>query len=173
MFTNFDCTAHFVRDPESLVKTLGIRPSYLETQGRDGIINYSEWSVPLGRRFRALKLWFVIRSYGVAQLQDKIRLHVALAEGLAERLRGEPDFEIVTDPVLSLFSFRYCPSAETDLDALNARLVNAINDDGRIYITQTQAEGKYVIRFQVGQTGTVADDVDLAFDVITELARSL
>lgn len=173
MFTNFDCTAHFVRDPESLVKTLGIRPSYLETQGRDGIINYSEWSVPLGRRFRALKLWFVIRSYGVAELQQKIRRHVSMAEDLAERLRAEPDFEIVTDPILSLFSFRYHPEGETDLNALNARLVNAINDDGRIYITQTQAEGKYVIRFQVGQTYTEPEDVDLAFEVITELACRL
>ena len=173
MFTNFDCSAHFVRDPESLVKTLGIRPSFLETQGRDRIINFSEWSVPLGRRFRALKLWFVIRSYGVAELQNKIRAHVTLAVGLAERLRAEPDFEIVTDPVLSLFSFRFSPSGQHNLDALNARLVDAINDDGRIYITQTQAEGRYVIRFQVGQTDTSADDVDLAFNVITELARSL
>ncbi len=173
MFTNFDCTAHFVRDPESLVKTLGIRPSYLETQGRDGIINFSEWGVPLGRRFRALKLWFVIRSYGVEELRGKIRAHVSMAEGLAVRLGAEPDFEIVTEPVLSLFSFRYCPSGEEDLDALNARLVSAINDDGRIYITQTQAQGKYVIRFQVGQTYTTQDDVDLAFAAITELARSL
>ena len=173
MFTNFDCSAHFVRDPESLVKTLGIRPSFLETQGRDRIINFSEWSVPLGRRFRALKLWFVIRSYGVAELQNKIRAHVTLAVGLAERLRAEPDFEIVTDPILSLFSFRFSPSGQDNLDALNARLVDAINDDGRIYITQTQAEGRYVIRFQVGQTDTSADDVDMAFNVITELARSL
>ncbi|MEM7426059.1 MAG: pyridoxal-dependent decarboxylase [Pseudomonadota bacterium] len=173
MFTNFDCTAHFVRDPEPLVKTLGIRPSYLETQGRDGIINYSEWSVPLGRRFRALKLWFVIRSYGVSELQTKIRGHVEMAEGLARRLGAEPDFEIVTEPILSLFSFRYHPDAAGDLDGLNACLVDAINDDGRIYITQTQALGRYVIRFQVGQTYTSQEDVDLAFEVITELARRL
>ncbi len=173
LFTNFDCTAHFIRDPEAMVRTLGIRPSYLETQGRDGIINYSEWSVPLGRRFRALKLWFVIRSYGVAGMREMIRNHVRWAEEIAERLRGEADFEIVTEPMLSLFSFRYSPQGAGDLDALNARLVDAINDDGRIYVTQTQAEGKYVIRFQVGQTQTTREDVDLAFQVITELARRL
>ena len=173
LFTNFDCSAHFIRDPDSLVRTLGIRPSFLETQGRDGIINYSEWSVPLGRRFRALKLWFVIRSYGVEQMQEMIRNHVRWAEDIAARIDAEPDFEIITQPMLSLFSFRYCPEGVEDLDGLNARLLDAINDDGRIYVTQTQAEGHYVIRFQVGQTHTSEEDVALAFDVITELARGL
>lgn len=173
LFTNFDCTAHFIRNPEAMVRTLGIRPSFLETQGRDGIINYSEWSIPLGRRFRALKLWFVIRSYGVAQLQETIRNHVRWAQAMATRLGAEEDFEIVTAPMLSLFSFRYCPAGVEDLDRLNAKLLDAINDDGRIYVTQTQAEGHYVIRFQVGQTDTTEEDVALAFDVITELARGL
>ncbi len=173
LFTNFDCSAHFIRDPDSLVKTLGIRPSFLETQGRDGIINYSEWSVPLGRRFRALKLWFVIRSYGVERMQEMIRNHVRWAEDIAQRIGSEPDFEIVTQPMLSLFSFRYCPAGVEDLDGLNSRLLDAINDDGRIYVTQTQAEGLYVIRFQVGQTYTTEEDVALAFEVITELARGL
>ena len=173
LFTNFDCTAHFIRDPDSLVKTLGIRPSYLETQGRDGILNYSEWHVPLGRRFRALKLWFVIRSYGIKRMQEMIRNHVKLAHGLADRLREEPDFEIVTEPMLSLFSFRYRPESAGDLDGLNARLLNAINDDSRIYLTQTKAEGKYVIRFMVGQTYTNDDDIDTAFNAITKISRKL
>lgn len=173
LFTNFDCSAHFIRDPDALVKTLAIRPSFLETQGRDGIIDYSEWSVPLGRRFRALKLWFVIRSYGVEKMQQMIRNHVRWAEEIAARLEQEPDFEIITPPMLSLFSFRYAPEGTEDPDSLNARLLDAINDDGRIYVTQTQAEGHYVIRFQVGQTYTTEDDVAFAFDVITELARGL
>ncbi len=173
LFTNFDCSAHFVREPESLVRTLAIRPTYLETQGRDDIINYSEWSVPLGRRFRALKLWFVIRSYGVEGMRAIIRNHVAWSQALAERLKEEPDFEIVTEPVLSLFSFRYRPAGARDLDALNARLLDAVNDDGRIYLTQTTVEGRYAIRFQVGQTYTRAEDVDLAFEVILSLARGL
>ena len=173
LFTNFDCTAHFVRNPESLVKTLGIRPSYLETRGHDGILNYSEWSIPLGRRFRALKLWFVIRSYGVEQLQNMVRNHVLWTAVIAERLAAESDFEIITDPVLSLFTFRYAPHAFEDLDNLNARLVQAINDDGRIYLTQTTVDEKYVVRFAIGQTYTTENDVEMAFNVITEIARGL
>ena len=173
LLTNFDCTAYFVRDPEALVKTLGIRPEYLKTQGRDGIINYSEWSVQLGRRFRALKLWFVIRTYGVEQLRGFIRNHVRWAQGMAERVKAAPDFELVTAPILSLFSFRYRPAGAGDLDALNARLIQAINDDGRIYLTQTRFEDKFVIRLVVGQTYTTEADVAFAWDVIQEIARGL
>ena len=107
----FDCSIHFVRDPESLVKTLAIRPEFLKTHGRDGIVNYSEWTVPLGRRFRALKLWFLLRAHGLEGLRTMIRNHVAWSEKLAERLRARPDFEIVSEPMLSLFSFRHRPPA--------------------------------------------------------------
>jgi aromatic-L-amino-acid decarboxylase len=173
LLTNFDCTAYFVRDPEALVRTLGIRPEYLKTQGRDGIINYSEWSVQLGRRFRALKLWFVIRAYGVEQLRTIIRGHVRWAQSLARRVEAAPDFELATPPILSLFSFRYRPDGVADLDALNARLIQVINDDGRIYLTQTRFQDKFVIRFVVGQTYTTEPDVAFAWDVIQEIARGL
>ncbi|HEV8388635.1 MAG TPA: pyridoxal-dependent decarboxylase, partial [Dongiaceae bacterium] len=155
------------------VKTLGIRPEYLKTQGRDGIINYSEWSPQLGRRFRGLKLWFVIRAYGVERLRGFIRDHVRWAQGLAERIEAAPDFELATQPILSLFSFRYRPEGVADLDALNARLIQAINDDGRIYLTQTRFQDKFVIRFVVGQTYTTEADVAFAWDVIQEIARGL
>ena len=169
----FDCSAHFVRTPEDLVRTLAIKPEYLKTHGHDGIINYSEWSVPLGRRFRALKIWFVLRTYGLEGLQAMIRNHVAWAEELHARLAAEPDFEIVTAPVLSLFTFRYAPEGAGDLDALNQRLVDAINDDGRIYLTQTRVGGALVIRFQAGQVDATREDVEMAFDVIRELACEL
>ena len=173
LLTNFDCTAYFVRDPEALVKTLGIRPEYLKTQGRDGIINYSEWSVQLGRRFRALKLWFVIRAYGLERLRSFIRDHVRWAGSLAERIKATPDFELVTPPILSLLSFRYRPADVADLDALNARLIQAINDDGRIYLTQTRFRDQFVIRLVVGQTYTTEADIAFAWDVIQEIARGL
>ncbi len=182
LFTNFDCTAHFVRDPAALTETLGLRPAFLRTLGRGddavpGVTDYNEWSVPLGRRFRALKLWFVIRHYGVEALREKIRLHVALAEGLAARLSETPGFEIVTPPILSLFSFRLAPAAlagdDAALDALNQRFVEAINDDGRVYLTQTRHQGRFVVRFQVGQTDTTEADIDLAFAVLTEIAARL
>jgi len=171
--TQFDLSAHFIRSPSDLTRTLAIQPEYLKTHGADGIINYSEWSVPLGRRFRALKLWFLIRAYGLDGLRAMIRTHVTWSQALAERLRAHPDFEIITNPVLSLFTFRYAPSGRADLDALNLTLVNKINDDGRIYITQTRTADTFVIRFQVGQFDATADDVDAAYDVITEIAATL
>ena len=169
----FDCSVQFVRDPESLVRTLAIKPEYLKTHGRDGIINYSEWTVPLGRRFRALKLWFLLRAHGLEGLRTMIRNHVAWSEKLAERLRALPAFEIVSEPMLSLFSFRHRPAASRDSDEHNLRLVNAINDDGRIYLTQTRVDGHVAIRFQAGQFEAEQRDIDTAFDVITEIAARL
>ncbi|WP_108860584.1 pyridoxal-dependent decarboxylase [Ruegeria sp. Alg231-54] len=169
----FDCCAHFLKDPDDLVQTLAISPEFLKTHGKDGIINYSEWSVPLGRRFRALKLWFVIRAYGLEGLRARLRNHVNWSVALHDRLAAEADFQIVTQPMWSLWTFRYAPRGQTDLDDLNLRLVNAINDDGRIYLTQTRVDGDLVIRFQAGQFETTEDDVRIAYDVITEIARSL
>lgn len=169
----FDCCAHFLKNADELVQTLAISPEYLKTHGKDGIVNYSEWSVPLGRRFRALKLWFVIRAYGLEGLRARLRNHVNWSSDLHDRLSQEPDFRIVTPPMWSLWSFQYAPDGHGDLDDLNLRLVNAINDDGRIYLTQTRVDGDLAIRFQAGQFETTEEDVRLAFDVITEIARSL
>lgn len=171
--TQFDLSAHYVKSPEDLTRTLAIQPEYLKTHGADGIINYSEWSVPLGRRFRALKLWFLIRAYGLSGLRMRIRNHVAWSEALCERLRATPGFEIVTEPVLSLFTFRHAPEGTRDADAHNLALVNAINDDGRIYLTQTRTGGALVIRLQAGQFDATEDDIATAYDVITEIAATL
>lgn len=171
-----ECSAHFVRDPETLVRTLAIQPEYLKTHGRDGIVNFSEWSVQLGRRFRALKLWFLVRAYGLEGLRTRIRDHVAWAGELARRIAGEPDFELTSPPVLSLFSFRYTPAGESSpeaLDALNQRLLDAVNDDGTTYLTSTRLDGRLVIRFQVGPFDTTRDDVEQAWQAITRIARSL
>ena len=162
----FDCAAHFLRDPAPLVQTLAIRPEYLKTAGADGIINYSEWSIPLGRRFRALKLWFVLRTYGLAGLRDRLRNHVRWSQALAERLRADPRFQIVTEPVLSLFTFRLSGAN----DEAQQEFVNRINDDGRIYVTQTKVAGETVVRFQVGQFDVTEADIDLAFQVLCDLS---
>ncbi len=167
---NFDLSAHFVASPEDLVRTLGIQPEYLKTHGADGVINYSEWSIPLGRRFRALKLWFLIRAYGLKGLRTRMRNHVAWIQAVCERFRDQPDVEIVTEPVLALFTFRYLAE---DPDAFNQDLINAINDDGRIYLTQTRVDGKTVIRFTGCQFDATAADVQMAFDVITEIAARM
>lgn len=179
LFTHFDCTAHFVRDPEALRAAMGLKPAYLVTLGGaesvPGVVDFNEWSVPLGRRFRALKLWFVLRGYGVEALRGMIRNHVSWAQRLADDLAREPDFAVVTAPVLALFTFRYQPPGlgDAEVDALNGRLVQALNDDGRIYLTQTVHEGRLVVRFSVGQTDTTWDDVRMAGHVIREVARTL
>ncbi|MCF6232340.1 MAG: pyridoxal-dependent decarboxylase [Rhodobacteraceae bacterium] len=169
----FDGSVHFIRSPEDLTRTLAISPEYLKTHGRDGVINYSEWSISLGRRFRALKLWFLIRAYGLDALRTRIRNHVGWSVSLHDKISATPDFESVTPPFLSLFSFRYAPGGVDDLDALNQRLVDGINDDGRIYLTQTRVDGKFAIRFQVGQADTTEQDVMMAHDVITQIAKGL
>jgi aromatic-L-amino-acid decarboxylase len=169
----FDCSTYFVRAPEDLVRTLAIHPEYLKTYGRDGMVNYSEWSIQLGRRFRALKLWFLIRAHGLEGLRAMIRDHVAWSRDLAARLGAEPDFEIVTEPVLSLFTFRHLSAADGAADAHNLALVEAINDDGRTYLTQTRVDGRIAIRLQVGSFQTTAADLDIAFDAITQIARRL
>lgn len=169
----FDCSTHYVRDPDSLVRTLAIQPEFLRTHGREGVINYSEWSIPLGRRFRALKLWFLMRGHGLEGLRAMIRNHVRWSRALARRLSTEPGFSSVTEPILSLFSFRHNPGDGRDLDAHNLSLLAAINDDGRLYVTQTRVEDRIAIRFQVGAMETTEADVDLAFEVIRDLARKL
>jgi len=169
----FDCSAHFLKNPDDLVQTLAISPEYLKTHGKDGIINYSEWSVPLGRRFRALKIWFVLRTYGLEGLRERLRNHVTWSNALHDKLAATPGFEIVTPPMWSLWSFRYAPDGAADLDDLNLQLVNAINDDGRIYLTQTRVDGDLVIRFQAGQFETTEGDVMMAHDVICEIAEGL
>jgi aromatic-L-amino-acid decarboxylase len=169
----FDCSAHFVRDPDALVRTLAIQPEFLKTHGREGLINYSEWSVPLGRRFRALKLWFLLRGHGLEGLRTMIRNHVRWSRALACRFAAEPGFSVVTEPILSLFSFRHDPGDGRDLDAHNLSLLTAINDDGRLYLTQTRVEGRIAIRFQAGSMEAREADLDLAFEVIRDLARQL
>ncbi|KIN62708.1 Aromatic amino acid decarboxylase [Sulfitobacter noctilucicola] len=159
----FDCSIQFLRDPLPQLNTLKIEPEYLKTSG-DAVTNYSEWTIPLGRRFRALKLWFLIRSYGLEGLQQRIRNHVNWAHELCEELRALEGFEIVTEPILSLFSFR-CPGD----DAMQQRLVDRINDDGRIYLTQGSFEGAKIIRVQVGQFDCTREDVMTIPPVVQEI----
>ena len=175
LLTNFDCSAHFVRDARALVRTLSVLPAYLQSRETGEVIDYRDWGVPLGRRFRALKLWFVLRSYGVERLQAMLRDHIAWTTELAERIEAALEFELVTPPRLALLTFRYRPRALDDaaLDRLNERLLHALNDDGRLYLTQTRVRGRYVIRFAIGQLYTTRAHVERAWQVIAETARGL
>ena len=149
----FDCSVQFIRDPGPQVKTLGLRPSYLETAGREEVVNFNEWTVPLGRRFRAMKLWFLLRAYGLEGIRTRIRNHVAWAIDACETLRAMPGVEITTEPRLSLFSFALGDDAATEA------LLRRINDEGHVYLTQTRHHGRYVIRVQVGQFDCTREDV--------------
>ena len=163
----FDCSVQFLKDPQKQINTLKIEPEYLRTGG-EAVTNYSEWTIPLGRRFRALKLWFLLRSYGLEGLRKRIRNHVDWAHKLAARLEAHPRFEIVTQPILSLFTFRL---TGVD-DAGQFAFVERINDDGRIYVTQTRVGGDMVVRFQIGQFDCTIDDINTAYDVLCELAEA-
>jgi aromatic-L-amino-acid decarboxylase len=176
LLTNFDCSAHYVRDPAALVRTLSVLPPFLASREGTDVIDYRDWSVPLGRRFRALKLWFVLRSYGVDRLKAMLRDHIAWTEELAGWIAAAPDFELITPPRLALLTFRHRPRGlddEAELDRLNERLLHALNDDGRLYLTQTRVQGRYVIRFAVGQRSTTREHVARAWQVITATAREL
>lgn len=168
----FDCSVQFLADATPQVKTLGLRPAYLETIGQEEITNYNEWSIPLGRRFRALKLWFLMRAYGLEGLRTRIRNHVGWVQELEAKFANHPDFTITTHSRLSLFTFQFTPK-DGDANALNASLLARINDDGRIYLTQSMHEDKFVIRMTAGQFDCTRDDVLSVYDVVTELAATL
>ncbi|MFT7639580.1 MAG: aromatic-L-amino-acid decarboxylase [Pirellulaceae bacterium] len=166
----FDCSIQFLIDPEPQVRTLGIRPDYLKTLGQSEVTNYSEWTIPLGRRFRALKIWFLLRAHGLEELRQRIRNHIAWAEEAAAAIDSLDDFRLTTGCHLSLFTFQYAPEGKI-ANTATENLLRAVNDDGRIYLTQTTHQDQFVIRFQVGQFDCRREDVLLAVDVLGEIAR--
>ena len=159
----FDCSIQLLRDPGPQVRTLGLRPTYLETAGREEIVNFNEWTVPLGRRFRALKLWFVLRAYGLEGLRARIRNHVTWAQASRDQLAALPGVQIVTEPRLSLFTFAL------DDDAATEALLSRINDDGRIYLTQTRVDGRFAIRVQIGSFDCREEDAMLIAKTVQEM----
>jgi len=177
MFTNFDCTAYYVKSKEALIRTFEIMPEYLKTKS-DGqqVNNYRDWGVPLGRRFRALKLWFVMRSFGVEGLQAKIKGHIQMASELAKVIRKRKDFEILAPVDFNLICFRYHPKGikdDTLLNELNARILHQINDSGKAYLTHTKLNGKYTLRLVIGQTNVTQKQVDAVWDLILEAVTQL
>jgi aromatic-L-amino-acid decarboxylase len=170
MFTNFDCDCFFVGDRAALIQTLSILPEYLKNKATESgsVFDYRDWHIPLGRRFRALKLWFVIRHYGVEGLQYHIRKHIAMAQELAEWIRNSPDFELAAPATLNLVCFRH-----TDGDAANQRLMERLNHSGKLYLTHTLLNGKYTLRLCVGQTNTEEHHVAAAWKLIRETADAL
>ena len=168
MFTNFDCSAYFVKDAATLIRTFEILPEYLKTRTRGSVNDYRDWGIPLGRRFRALKLWTVIRCYGVAGLQQKVRDHISFAGELASRIDREPDFELFIKPKLNTVVFRYNPGnvSGKKLNELNEKLNHLLNDSGRMYLTHTMINGGYYLRMVTSQTNVTMDHVLNAWEQI-------
>ena len=176
LLTNFDCSAHFVKDPYALTSTLSILPEYLKSKESEDIIDYRDWSIPLGRRFRALKLWFVIRYYGVGGLQKMIRKHIEFASQVEEWINDSKNFELVAPRSLSLLNFRLLSKQSgkvLDIDKLNLKLLNDLNDSGTTYFTQNRVRGHFAIRWSIGQTNTELRHVKDAWAQIQQTASSI
>lgn len=175
MFTNFDCSAYFVKDPEALVRTFEILPEYLKTKA-EGVNNYRDWGLQLGRRFRALKLWWVIRDFGIEGLQQKIRYHIDLASTLKKKIDESENFEILAPVPLNTICFRYNPPAIdsiNEINRINEELLEKINKTGKLYITHTKLNGKYTLRFVTGQTNVKEKHINQAWLSVQEEAQKL
>jgi aromatic-L-amino-acid/L-tryptophan decarboxylase len=151
MFTNFDCDCFYVADRKSLIQTLSVLPEYLRNKATEtgAVIDYRDWQIPLGRRFRALKLWFVIRHYGVEGLRYQIREHVRLAQEFAHWVREDARFELTAPVPLNLVCFRHRGG-----EAVNQELMDRLNRSGDLYLTHTRLNDRFTLRFCVGQTNT-------------------
>lgn len=161
MFTNFDCSCLYVADRTALTNALSITPEYLRNRPSEAqsVVDYREWQLALGRRFRALKLWFVIQHYGSEGLRYHIRRHVEIAQRLADRIRNDSRFEIVAPTNLNLVCFRLVGSS----DSHNDSLLQMLNQSGKLYLSHTKLNGKYTLRFCVGQTTTELQHVENAW----------
>ncbi|HEX9006048.1 MAG TPA: pyridoxal-dependent decarboxylase, partial [Bacteroidota bacterium] len=176
MFTNFDCSAYFVKDRDALVRTFEILPEYLKTHEREAVNNYRDWGIQLGRRFRALKLWFVIRTYGVEGLKERLRSQIGMARCLEERMRQEPGVELLAPRLFTVLCFRWHPAGLDDelrLNELNMALMERLNATGDLYISHTRLNGRVALRFVISQTTVEQRHVDRAWEVIRREAAAL
>jgi aromatic-L-amino-acid/L-tryptophan decarboxylase len=170
MFTNFDCDCFYVADRKALIQTLSVLPEYLRNQATESgaVIDYRDWQIPLGRRFRSLKLWFVIRHYGIEGLQHHIRRHVELAQHFTDWVKEDDRFELAAPAPLNLVCFRHKAG-----DPANQTIMDRLNRSGDLYLTHTKLDGKLTLRFCVGQTHTEARHVEKAWKRIQQEAAEL
>lgn len=170
MLTNFDCDCFYVADRKHLIQTLSVLPEYLRNQATESgaVIDYRDWQIPLGRRFRSLKLWFVIRHYGIEGLQQHVREHVRLGQLFAGWVRSDPRFELAAPAPLNLICFRLRSG-----DADTQKLMDQLNQSGDLYLTHTRLDNKLTLRICIGQTQTQARHVERAWHRIQQATRQL
>jgi aromatic-L-amino-acid decarboxylase len=171
LMTHFDCSAYYVRDVEALQRTMRTSPAYLRTAQDAEVVNFRDWGIPLGRRFRALKLWFVLRSYGAEELRTMLRRHIALGHELASWVDAEPHWERMAPAPLGLVCLRHVPPElagdEAALAAHNAALMARVNASGEVFLTHTLLDGRYVIRVAIGQFRTERRHVEGVWGLLT------
>ena len=165
MFTSFDCDCFYVADRRALIQTLSVLPEYLRNKATESgaVIDYRDWHIPLGRRFRSLKLWFVLRHYGIEGLQFHIREHIRLAQEFASWVEKDARFELAVRPPLNLVCFRLKSG-----DNANQKLMDALNNSGDLYLTHTRLHDRFTLRMCVGQTNTTERHVEKAWRRIQE-----
>ncbi len=170
MLTNFDCDCFYVADRATLIRTLSVLPEYLRNKASESaaVIDYRDWHVPLGRRFRALKLWFVIRHYGVEGLRQYIRSHVELAQEVVAWVETDERFELAAPAPLNLVCFRHLAS-----DDVNEQLMTQLNQSGKIFLTHTKLDGRFVLRLAIGGAYTERRHVERAWRLIGEAADNV
>ena len=176
LLVNFDCSAYFVRDVDALLNSFALTPEYLRTSKDAEVVNFRDWGPQLGRRFRALKLWFVLRSYGVKGLQAMLRDHITLGHEFASWVRAEPEFEVMAPSPVGLVCFRHRPVAiardEAALAEHNRAILDAVNRTGRVFLTHTTLDGRYAIRLAIGQRCTRREHVEEAWGLLRVAALS-
>ena len=174
LFTPFDCSAFFTTKPEVLERAFSLVHEYLVTPERAAVVDFMNYGVQLGRRFRALKLWMVIRGFGTAGLAARVRAHCVLAREFADWVRAEPEWEVVAPVPFSLVCFRYAPSGvhEEALNGMNARILSAVNDSGEVFLSHTKLDGRYVLRLAVGNIRTEERHVRRAWELLRTVAGS-
>lgn len=162
LLTTFDCSTFFVRDRQALLRSMSLLPEYLKTPDlEEEVINYRDWGIGLGRRFRSLKLWFVLKWYGVEEIQNLLRSHIELAKKLEQWIREDDRFEVVLPRLFNLVCFRLKGS-----DEANLHLMNRVNQSGKLFLTHTRFNGKILLRMVVGQTHVEEKHVREAWEVI-------
>lgn len=173
LFTPFDCSAFYVKRPDVLKRAFSLVPEYLVTREQDDVVNYMDYGVQLGRRFRALKLWMVIRAFGVDGLADRLRAHCELARMFAEWVEESADWKLTAPVPFSLVCFRYAPAGLTDVecDRLNERIMHAVNAGGEVFLSHTKIRDRFTLRLAVGNIRTEERHVRLAWDRLNEAAR--
>jgi len=175
LFTPFDCSAFFTRKPEVLQRAFSLVHEYLVTPEREAVVDFMNYGVQLGRRFRALKLWMVIRGFGTAGLAARIRGHCALAREFTEWVRADPEWQVVAPVPFSLVCFRYAPAGvhEEVLNGINERLLAAVNATGEVFLSHTKLDGRYVLRLAVGNIRTEERHVRRAWELLREQVAKL